>query len=108
MVKKIYIAKVYFTSMTDYKERPVLIIKEYEKNDIIYLPLTTSFKKKGIAITDEDLEKGYLVQKSVVIPTKLGILSKNLLIKEVGMLKDSSYEKIMKNVCNFFDCKKYL
>ena len=71
MVKKIYIAKVYFTSMTDYKERPVLVIKEYEKNDIIYLPLTTSFKK-------------------------------------IGMLKDSSYEKIMKEVCNSFDCRNYL
>lgn len=71
------------------------------------MPLTTNLKKKGILISNNDLEKGYLVQKSLVIPTKLGILSKKLLIREIGMLKDSSYEKVMKVVCNSFDCKKY-
>ena len=50
IIKSIYIAKVYFTSMADYKVRPVLIIKEYEKNDIIYLPLTTFQKERNYNI----------------------------------------------------------
>ena len=34
MVGKIYLAKIYFTDLSSYKIRPVLIIKELDKNDI--------------------------------------------------------------------------
>ena len=108
MVKKIYIAKVYFTSMTDYKERPILIVKGYMKNDIMYLPLTTNLKREGTLITNDDLEEGHLLQESVVVSSKLGILSKKLLIKEVGVLKDETYRKVMKKLCDHFECRKYL
>ena len=108
MVKKIYIARVYFTSMADYKERPIFVVKEYLKNDILYLPLTTNLKREGVLITNDDLEKGHLIQESVIIPSKLGVLSKKLLIKEVGMLKDETYRNIMKDLCNHFECGKYL
>jgi len=59
MVKSIYLAKIYFTDLKDYKIRPILVIKEIE-NDCICLPLTTNLAQKGIVLTNNDLTEGIL------------------------------------------------
>ncbi len=42
MVGRLYISKVYFTDLSEFKIRPILIVREFLKEDVLYLPLTTN------------------------------------------------------------------
>ena len=50
MVKKLFLAKIFFTDLSNYKLRPILLIKEYKDEDFLYLPLTTNLELKGITL----------------------------------------------------------
>ncbi|MDP3683405.1 MAG: growth inhibitor PemK [Ignavibacteria bacterium] len=107
MVRKLFLAKIFFTDLSDYKLRPVLLIKEYKDEDFLYLPLTTNLELKGITINNDDMEKGLLKQTSVVIVPKIGILHKKFLVKEIGMVKKEIFGKVMKEFCSQFNCKEF-
>ena len=63
MVGKIYLTKIYFTDLSEYKIRPVLVIKELDKEDVICLQLSSQIKKDRIIITNKDLIDGNLLKK---------------------------------------------
>ncbi|MFA4925023.1 MAG: type II toxin-antitoxin system PemK/MazF family toxin [Ignavibacteriaceae bacterium] len=107
MVRKLYLAKIFFTDLTNYKLRPVLLIKEYKDEDVLYLPLTTNLELKGININNGDLEKESLKQTSVVIVLKIGILHKKFLVKELGIVNKEIFSKVMKEFCTEFNCKEF-
>ncbi len=60
MVGKIFLAKIHFTDMTDFKERPILLIHKYRDEDFLFLPLTTNTKLPGVLISSADLSSGFL------------------------------------------------
>lgn len=107
MVRKLFLAKIFFTDLSNYKLRPVLLIKEYKDEDFLYLPLTTNLELKGITINNDDMEKGSLKQISVVIVPKIGILHKKFLVKEIGIVKREIFGKVMKEFCTEFKCKEF-
>jgi len=104
MVGKIFIAKIYFTDFSTYKYRPVVLIKEYQKEDFLYLPVTSNLSLSGIKINNDFLESGTLIKESLIIVSKIGIIHKSLLTKEVGKLKKESFKSIMKTVCKDLGC----
>ena len=59
MVGEIYLAKIYFTDLSDYKIRPVLVVKMLGE-DCMCLQLTSQLHHKGILIHVEDLVDGAL------------------------------------------------
>ena len=67
MVGEIYLAKIYFTDLSDYKIRPVLVIKTLG-DDCMCLQLTSQLHHPGIVISNDDLVDGVLKKdrKSVV------------------------------------------
>ncbi len=62
MVSRIFLAKIYFTDLSDYKIRPVLIVKDLEE-DCICLPLTTQHNYPGIMISSNDFLEGALKKR---------------------------------------------
>ena len=106
MVRKIFLAKIFFTDLSNYKIRPILVIKEYKEEDALFLPLTTSLDINGISITDDELETGAIYKPSVVVVPKIGIVHKSFLIKEIGLVKEEVFRKVMKEICSSFDCGK--
>ncbi|MHB1687479.1 MAG: type II toxin-antitoxin system PemK/MazF family toxin [Ignavibacteriaceae bacterium] len=106
MVRKIFLAKIFFTDLSGYKIRPILIIKEYKDEDFLYLPLTTNLSLSGITISSQDLESGNLNKPSVVIVPKISIMHKNFLIKEIGTVKQNTLINILKEICFSFGCSK--
>jgi hypothetical protein len=66
VVGKIYLSRIYFTDLSGFKVRPILIVKEYKDEDVLYLPLTTNMNLGGIAISENDLENGAL--KKTLLP----------------------------------------
>ncbi len=73
MVKQIVLAKIYFTDLTSFKLRLILLIKKYRDEDFLFLPLTTNLKIRGIKITADDLSHGKLKAPSVVIHFKFSL-----------------------------------
>ena len=59
MVSSIYLAKIYFTDLSAYKIRPVLIIKEIG-DDFVCLQISSQIKRDRILIKQKDLIDGKL------------------------------------------------
>lgn len=106
MVGKIFLAKIFFTDITDHKIRPVLIIYKYKDEDYLFLPLTTNLKITGISIKSSDLQSGQLKKPSIIIVPKISIIHKSLLMREIGMVKIDILKQVMGKVCSDLGCKK--
>jgi len=78
-------------------ERPVLIIKKFNKYVLWVLPLTRSKKSGGyyyrIAQGDED--------DSVIILSQLRLISSKRLLRKMRMIKKLEFKEITGNVKNF-------
>jgi len=55
MVGSIYYINMPYSNFKESKGRPVLIIKNIDKNDSLILPLTTNLQRTGILISNEDI-----------------------------------------------------
>ena len=105
MVKDIYLAKIYFTDLSQYKIRPVLVIKEI-KDDCICLQLTSNIEIDGILIDNRDLEKGELKKESLIVVPKNFTIHKSILFKYIATLKDSKFKEIYNIFCRKMECSK--
>ncbi len=101
MVRGIYLAKIIFTDKTESKIRPILVLKQNSYKDLIFLPLTTNLKAKGIEIDNDVLENGKLPKKSIVITEKISVISKSLIIKKIATINQKRFDIIINNFCNF-------
>jgi len=105
MVGDIYLAKIYFTDLSEYKIRPVLIIKELAQ-DCICLQLTSQIKNAKIVLTNNNLSKGKLQKDSLVVVPKNFTLHKSILFKYIASVKDNIRVIIFKKFCDEIGCTK--
>ncbi|NPA11730.1 MAG: type II toxin-antitoxin system PemK/MazF family toxin [Epsilonproteobacteria bacterium] len=107
MVRGIFLAKIFFTDLSEYKIRPVLVFKDLDE-DVICFQISTRFKKERIIITNDDLEDGKLKKESVVIVPKNFTINKNILIKKIGVLKKDKFKEVFNLFCEKIECIKEL
>ena len=105
MVNKIYLAKIYFTDLSSYKIRPILVIKEID-NDCICLQLTSQYKSNGIKLINNDLIDGKLQKDSLIIVPKNFTLHKQILYKYIGEISNAKALEIYDIFCNSLGCGK--
>ncbi len=105
MVGDIYLAKIYFTDLSEYKIRPVLVIKELNE-DCICLQLTSQLNNAKIILKNSDLSKGKLQKNSLVIVPKNFTLHKSILFKYIASVKENVILQIFKSFCNEIGCVK--
>jgi len=103
MVGSIYLAKIYFTDLSAYKIRPVLVVKELG-DDCICLQLTTQYKNNKISILNSDLESGELKKESMIVVPKNFTLHKTILFKYLGTLKKRKLQDIFNLFCKEIGC----
>ena len=103
MVKDIYLAKIYFTDLSEYKIRPVLVIKEMGE-DCICLQLTSNLNSNGIVVESKDVAKGCLKKDSLIVVPKNFTLHKSILFKYIATLKDEKFSEIYTLFCKKIDC----
>ena len=103
MVGKVLLANVYFTDLSSYKIRPIIVIKDM-KEDILCFPLTTNLSAKGTKICNDDMEYGNLKKTSVVITPKILVLHKSVLLKEIGKIKAKKLIDIKNLLCQEMEC----
>jgi len=89
-----------FTDFSSYKIRPVLIISNNKYNlsseDIIVCGISSKQKYSiwNIAITSKDLESGNLNEESIIKVDRIIKISKKIIIKKIGKLKENKFEEI--------------
>ncbi|SHO80713.1 hypothetical protein MNB_SV-15-316 [hydrothermal vent metagenome] len=105
MVNKIYLAQIYFTDLSAYKIRPILVIKELD-NDCICLQLTSQYRDNRIKLTNDDLIDGILKTDSLIIVPKNFTLHKTVLKRYIGEIKREKAVDIYKNFCKEIGCNK--
>ena len=103
MVKGIYLVKIYFTDLSEYKIRPVLVIKELDE-DCICLQLTSNLDNNGIVVNSNDIARGYLKKESLVVVPKNFTLHKSILFKYIATIKDKKFSEIYTLFCKKIDC----
>ena len=103
MVGKIYLAKIYFTDLSEYKIRPVLVIKELAY-DCICLQLTSQAMSSDIVLTNKDLSDGELKRESLIVVPKNFTLHKSILFKYIATIKNDIKLAIFKKFCDEIGC----
>ena len=88
--------------LTETKIRPALIISNDHLNemseDCIAIPLTTVIKDVpySFLITQKDLASGELIISSRIRLDKVFSVKKSLIIKNIGLLKKTTFQEIIK------------
>jgi len=103
MVGNIYLAKIYFTDLSAYKIRPILVLKQLG-DDCICLQLTTQYKNQEIVISNSDLKEGTLNKESMVVVPKNFTLHKTILFKYLGTLNSKKLNDIFEIFCREIGC----
>ena len=91
-----------FTDFKETKIRPALIISNDYLNemseDCIAIPLTTVIKDVpySFLITQKDLASGELIISSRIRLDKVFSVKKSLIIKNIGLLKKTTFQEIIK------------
>ena len=103
MVGEIHLAKIYFTDLSEYKIRPVLVIKQLD-DDCICLQMTTQFKNKKLTVSNDDLQDGLLKKDSLVVVPKNFTLHKSILFKYLARLNDIKQKEMFEAFCKEIGC----
>jgi hypothetical protein len=104
MVGEIHLAKIYFTDLSDYKIRPVLVIKELG-DDCVCLQLTSQEKENTLFISQKDLIKGVLKKDSFIVMPKNFTLHKSIFIKYLATVNSKVMQDIKHHFCVEMGCK---
>lgn len=103
MVGKIYLAKIYFTDLSEYKIRPVLVVKELG-DDCVCLQLATQYKHSETVVSNSDLTDGELKKDSLVVVPKNFTLHKSILFKYLGTLNERKQKEVFEKFCKEMGC----
>ena len=103
MVGRIYLAKIYFTDLSEFKIRPVIVLRVYGE-DCVCLPLTSNLKNKGFLLGTNDLADGFLKRESKVVFPKSFTLHRSILIKQIATVREDILSTIHVEFCKKMDC----
>ena len=97
-----------FSDQSGRKVRPVLVLSNegYNKSgeDLIVCAITSNLNtgKFTVTIDGKDLESGNLHQKSSIKADGLLKISKNLVIKDIGILNKAAFQKVLNILKDIF------
>lgn len=103
MVGEIHLAKIYFTDLSAYKIRPVLILKVMDE-DCICLQVSSQIKSDRIIITNSDMIDGQLKKESVIVVPKNFTLHKSIFSKYIGKISNELFTTIFQKFCTDIGC----
>ncbi len=103
MVGGIYLAKIYFTDLSEYKIRPVFVLRVYGE-DCVCLPLTSNLNHEGFSLGANDLADGFLKKESKVIFPKSFTLHRSILIKHIATVRQDILSTIHLEFCKKMEC----
>ena len=96
-----------FSDITGMKVRPAIIISNQEFNrheDVIICALTSSIKERpySLIVTEKDTLNKNLKDKSQIGVDTITRIKKSLIIKEIDILTETSFQKVLKILHGLF------
>jgi mRNA interferase MazF len=93
-----------FSDLSQSKLRPAVVLANVGRGDWVLCQITSNPYGDRMAepISDEDFTCGSLDINSYARPGKLFTASSNLMVSEVGILRQSSFVRILNSVRNIF------
>jgi len=110
--RDIVLIPVPFTDLTATKKRPVLVLSKTAHNrraeDVMVAAITSNLTAGGFGVTiaGADLEEGSLPADSLVRADKIYTLSKKIILKRYGRLKDATFQKVLAALDNLLGRKE--
>jgi len=97
-----------FTDLSATNRRPVLVLKAGNaQGDFLAVQITSQLGyRPPMRLIAEDFELGGLPKESIVRPDKVFTLNKAIIIRRVGKLTQSGFERILQAVCQQVGCQK--
>lgn len=100
----ILLVPIPFSDLSSSKRRPVLVLSNDEYNklteDVVVVAVTSNIvdRQYGIVIEDIDMEEGSLKAKSNVRADKIYTISKSIVVKRFGTIKQNKIKQIVEKV----------
>jgi mRNA interferase MazF len=89
-----------FSDLSGSKKRPALVLADLQGDDIILCQITSQHTKDkyAIAIKDVDFKTGKLTTPSNIRPNRIFTADKNIIIKKVASLNETSLKSVIQKV----------
>ena len=105
--KSIVLVPFPYSDLTGRKVRPALIVSTPKFNkdeDVIICALTSSIKKRpySITITGKNTARNQLRDESQIRADTITRIKKDLIIKEIDVLDDETFENVLKILNSIF------
>ena len=105
--KSIILVPFPFSDQTGNKIRPALILSNQQFNkqeDLIICALTSAIKERpySLIITEKDTLNKQLKDRSQIRADTITRIKKSLIIKEIDILADASFEKVLQILNSMF------
>ena len=104
----VVLCEFYFSDLKSSKKRPVLVLKDnLPFDDFVGIPISSRIEK---LYDDEDIlntidfEDGAIPKESKLMIRKTFVVSKTVVLKRYGHLKEQSFQKFHKIFCAYFEC----
>ena len=97
-----------FTDLSATKLRPVLVLTAATlQGDFLAAQVTSqTHHPVQVPLDDSDFELGRLPQASIVRPDKVFTLNRSLIVRRVGRLRLSAFERVRAETCRHVGCEK--
>lgn len=99
MVGKIFLARIFYSDISNSKVRPILVVKENRYSDLIVFPLTTNLEANGLILNNLSLSDKNLPKKSLVVFEKIATISKQFIIKEIATVNAEFFNELRDKFC---------
>lgn len=98
--REIVVISFPFSSLTNSKKRPALIIAQAEGDDLIMLQITTKQTRHSIPLTNKDFEHGALSQDSLIRPDKIFTIEQQKVLYKIGKIKKQKMDEVEESLFN--------
>ena len=104
----VVLCEFYFTNLNQSKKRPVLVLKDdLPHNDFVGIPISSRLRElyQDESLVDSSkFSEGGLPKTSKVMVRKTFVVSKLVVIKKYGTLKEEAFRQYHKLFCRYFNC----
>jgi len=106
----VVLCEFYFSDLRTTKKRPVLVFKDnLPFNDFVAIPISSKIEKMHddeLILDHSDFESGNIPKRSKLMIRKTFVVSKNVVVKQYGKLKEQNFQKFHERFCRYFSCSK--
>ena len=107
-VADVVLCEFYFSDLRQSKKRPVLVLKDnLPHNDFVGIPISSRLRElyqDESPVDSSQFSAGGLPKASKVMVRKTFVVSKSVVIKKYGTLKENAFRQYHELFCRYFDC----